>query len=187
MASSLSLPSGIRRTLLATSDVAVTLPNDKTQRLTTSVLTGYPLEGVRAYVLARTWPAFEMPRPGCVWTHSLIIDEDDLVRLPDLEVVYQALRRPDPVKLSLGVYSATLLLDPVPRAQVNPVGDVGADVLWGLYGDRNVNPAALYMMPMPNEACRAHCGEGGGASSGRACAGCFPSKWATGPARLPSI
>lgn len=40
----------------------------------TSYLTGYPLPNSRYYVLARTWYADEMPRPGCVWTHSLLID-----------------------------------------------------------------------------------------------------------------
>ena len=36
-------------------------------------LTGYPLESVNMYALAKTWYAAEMPRPGCVWTHTLLI------------------------------------------------------------------------------------------------------------------
>jgi hypothetical protein len=40
----------------------------------TSYLTGYPLPNSRYYAFARTWYADEMPRPGCVWTHTLLID-----------------------------------------------------------------------------------------------------------------
>ena len=36
-------------------------------------LTGYPLADLGAYALAKTWYAPEMPRPGCVWTHTLLI------------------------------------------------------------------------------------------------------------------
>ncbi len=41
-------------------------------------LTGYPLPESGVYALARTWPAPEMPRPGCVWTHTLLVDYADL-------------------------------------------------------------------------------------------------------------
>lgn len=36
-------------------------------------LTGYSLPEEKIYVISKTWFANEMPRPGCVWTHSLII------------------------------------------------------------------------------------------------------------------
>lgn len=36
-------------------------------------LTGYPLPGTDYFVFAKTWYASEMQRPGCVWTHSLLI------------------------------------------------------------------------------------------------------------------
>jgi hypothetical protein len=36
-------------------------------------LTGYPLPGSDFFVFAKTWYAPEMQRPGCVWTHSLLI------------------------------------------------------------------------------------------------------------------
>lgn len=58
-------------------------------------LTGYPLEGAGKYVIARTWAAPEMPRPGCVWTHSLIIDNADLAKLTSPERLLSAFRRPE--------------------------------------------------------------------------------------------
>jgi len=41
-------------------------------------LTGYPLSDSGLYALSMTWPAPEMPRPGCVWTHTLLISFADL-------------------------------------------------------------------------------------------------------------
>ena len=41
-------------------------------------LTGYPLADSGVYALSMTWPAPEMPRPGCVWTHTLLISFADL-------------------------------------------------------------------------------------------------------------
>ena len=75
-------------------------------------LTGYPLEGAGKYVLARTWAAPEMPRPGCVWTHSLIVDNADLAAMTSAEDLLAAFRRPSgavmrsdhvtPVKIAVG-------------------------------------------------------------------------------------
>jgi hypothetical protein len=58
-------------------------------------LTGYPLEKFGKYVLARTWAATEMPRPGCVWTHSLLIDNADLAQISSAVALLRAFRRPD--------------------------------------------------------------------------------------------
>lgn len=57
-------------------------------------LTGYPLPESTMYALARTWAAPEMPRPGCVWTHTLLIDFADLAALPDPGTVMALFRRP---------------------------------------------------------------------------------------------
>ena len=48
-------------------------------------ITGYALPESRKYVLAKTWYADGMARPGCVWTHSLIFDMEDMkyVSAPD--------------------------------------------------------------------------------------------------------
>ena len=46
-------------------------------------LTGYPLSGDGTYALTRTWLAPEMSRPGCVWSHTLLIDFSDLANICD--------------------------------------------------------------------------------------------------------
>lgn len=83
-------------------DVADQLLGSMSDLLTTalledgsSYLAGYPLKSQNAYVLARTWAASEMPRPGSVWTHSLIIDYQALATLEDPCRLLGLLRRPD--------------------------------------------------------------------------------------------
>lgn len=46
-------------------------------------VTAYPLDECPYYVVAKTWYADEMHRPGCVWTHSLLIHKDDLLKITD--------------------------------------------------------------------------------------------------------
>lgn len=58
-------------------------------------LTGYPLNKSGKYVLARTWAAPEMSRPGCVWTHSLIIENADLARIKSGQTLLEAFSRPN--------------------------------------------------------------------------------------------
>lgn len=74
IASSVSLSTVDTRTMIVMSD----LSGAGVKLEVSGYLTGYPLEGAGKYVLARTWAAPEMPRPGCVWTHSLIIENADL-------------------------------------------------------------------------------------------------------------
>ncbi|KRB98069.1 hypothetical protein ASE11_14790 [Hydrogenophaga sp. Root209] len=59
-----------------------------------SYLTGYPLQESGLYALARTWPAPEMPRPGCVWTHTLFIEFADLALLDSPSQLEQLFRIP---------------------------------------------------------------------------------------------
>jgi len=59
-----------------------------------SYLTGYPVSGTSWYAFAKTWYASEMRRPGCVWTHTLLIDSADLARMQDLRVLLALFIRP---------------------------------------------------------------------------------------------
>ena len=57
-------------------------------------LTCYPLSESGYYVFARTWPAPEMSRPGCVWTHSLLIEFADLATIARFDSLLETTRRP---------------------------------------------------------------------------------------------
>lgn len=57
-------------------------------------LTGYPLPDAGLYAFARTWYAPEMERPGCVWTHTLLIGESDLGSIRNLGDLCRLFRQP---------------------------------------------------------------------------------------------
>ena len=57
-------------------------------------LTGYPLAELGAYALAKTWYAPEMPRPGCVWTHTLLIPFAKLGSVQSLQRFVRLFVRP---------------------------------------------------------------------------------------------
>lgn len=56
--------------------------------------TGYPIEGGKRYVVSKTWYAYEMARPGCVWTHSLIFCTEDVCQLTDFPELMNSFQRP---------------------------------------------------------------------------------------------
>ncbi len=97
-------------------------------------LTGYPLVESGVYALARTWAAPEMPRPGCVWTHTILIDFADLATLTSPQELASLFRRPD--KSGFEVYGKVLRFD---ERQSPPTLSVEAQVwsrrvLAALYG-----------------------------------------------------
>lgn len=100
----------------------------------TGYLTGYPLNESKIYAIARTWAAPEMPRPGCVWTHTLLIDFADLAGMSDFNFILSLFRRPTGANTS--EYSTTLEA----RASVSTEGiEPGAEkfaylLLSALYG-----------------------------------------------------
>jgi hypothetical protein len=59
-----------------------------------SYLTGYPIPESNLYAFSRTWYANEMRRPGCVWTHTVLINFSDLGKIPQLESLHSLFERP---------------------------------------------------------------------------------------------
>jgi hypothetical protein len=85
LASSVDIPSSIRGELLVLTD----LSGPRAVPGFSTYLTGYPVAEMAMFAIARTWLAEELPRPGCVWTHTLLVPwaslrtlgAGDLVRL----------------------------------------------------------------------------------------------------------
>ena len=75
-----------------------------------SYLTGYPLIRDGVFVIARTWNAPEMSRPGCVWTHSLYFRFQEIFHLGDLGSILKIFRRPDG-KPDINFYSKDLEME----------------------------------------------------------------------------
>lgn len=57
-------------------------------------VTAYPLQESGYYVIAKTWYADEMKRPGCVWTHSLLVPFDVLNQVDDFRRFSSLFKRP---------------------------------------------------------------------------------------------
>ncbi|MGO7036348.1 GAP1-N1 domain-containing protein [Rhizobium ruizarguesonis] len=91
LASTSSLSSVDVYELAAASDLA---PGAQISR-SASYLTGFSLPDSKMYALIRTWLAPEMPRPGCVWSHVLLLDHAFMATQVDLTVLGRMHRRPD--------------------------------------------------------------------------------------------
>jgi GTPase-associated protein 1, N-terminal domain type 1 len=90
LASSIELPARDAKAVLMMSDAsgpAATIGEE-------GYLTGYPLMESGHYALARTWPAPELPRPGCVWTHTILIDFSDIPSLRNASGILKCFQRP---------------------------------------------------------------------------------------------
>lgn len=81
-------------------------------------LTGYPLPNSGFYCIGRTWFAPELPRPGCVWTHTFLIRNEDLPRISNFDQLNFLFTRPGPTH-DFSNYQYRVMLDtqqvPPPR------------------------------------------------------------------------
>jgi hypothetical protein len=107
-------------------------------RITTSptmisgYLTGYPLTESGYYAFARTWPAPEMPRPGCVWTHTILIEFSDIPSLQSAIGLLGLFRRPRGKDLG---YGEALTLSEVSSDASPPDPAAARRILWAIYGN----------------------------------------------------
>jgi GTPase-associated protein 1, N-terminal domain type 1 len=101
IASSIDLLPESKRSLLVMSDMS----GQSMKNGFEEYVTGYPLKDMNFYALAKTWYAPEMKRPGCVWTHTLLIKFSDLVQLDDQHNLCALFKRPG-TDLSFDQYSS---------------------------------------------------------------------------------
>ena len=138
LAASTNLSLTVKRTLLFQSDLTGSIePGFE------SYITGYPIKESNHYVLARTWYAPEMERPGCVWTHSLLLDLADIGKLPDLSILNSLFKKP---KLnSFDSYNSEFVFDAVKiaLASIKNKSEINANM--------GVIMEALYQSP--NKTC----------------------------------
>src|SRR5438132_2007187 len=83
LANSIALPVDVRKILLLQSD----LSGQSIEQGFNEYLTGYPIVELGVYAFAKTWYANEMKRPGCVWTHTLLIQFSDLAKIYSLDTL----------------------------------------------------------------------------------------------------
>ncbi len=126
LSSSTPLPPDASRTMLVLSDMS----GPSMQPGFDEYLTAYPLPGTELFVLAKTWYAPEMQRPGCVWTHSLLILRSHVARVPCASLL-GAFRRPQ--------------LDGVESAATKPVevDETSGDTTPDAFADRGLAAAMI--------------------------------------------
>lgn len=97
--------------------------------------TGLPVASLGRYVLMRTWPAPEMSRPGCVWTHALLVDPGLLEAIDDLSVLQSIVMRPEKptnwTRYQTKIEASVLKTAPVADCQD---GNMISSLLYALYG-----------------------------------------------------
>ena len=130
LALSTSLKPRDQKRLLALSDISGTSVGIGTA----GYLTGYPLSESGFFALGRTWLASEMVRPGCVWTHTLLIDFTDLAGLETLTGLLGMFRRP-PGASAAQEYAKPATLVTSGHGHVSASAESWArQVMAGLYG-----------------------------------------------------
>jgi hypothetical protein len=146
LAASRSLPSEDRRWLLRQTDS----PDAGTGSIWTELLAGYPLPSGR-YAWAMTWPAPEVPRPGCVWTHVLIFEPEDL--RSDRALPLAAFARPFDLESARGRYREPVELPSSPaNGALEPIlGSALTTVLWAFYEPPSV-PVRIGRVHLPDGA-----------------------------------
>ena len=130
LASTARLPSQDMYHLSAASDLASSVKLEPAK----SYVTGLPLAESRRFALIRTWAAPEMPRPGCVWSHVLLLDESVMSAQADMSVFFSLFR--DPREVSRSFYSRPLALDVAENASAAPNavrGNMIADIIGTYY------------------------------------------------------
>jgi GTPase-associated protein 1, N-terminal domain type 1 len=126
---SLRLPQADDLELLTQSD-----NSDATSRGFSEILAGYPLPSGQWYALSMTWPAPELERPGCVWTHTLLLDLETLVGVEEPAAITNAFRRPvEADRHRSGSYTEPLKLDPKLKQNPSVPQSLLPTTLWALY------------------------------------------------------
>ncbi|MCH8823486.1 MAG: hypothetical protein IH984_08275 [Planctomycetes bacterium] len=73
---------------------------------------GFALAESEMYALCKTWYAIEMERPGCVWTHVILVKLDQWERIDDVRILRRAFNRPSQDLISKQAYSKRLNIAP---------------------------------------------------------------------------
>jgi hypothetical protein len=58
-------------------------------------VSGYPVPGEESYAVVKTWYAPEMERPGCVWSHALVVRNEDIGAIVDIYSLVALFQRPE--------------------------------------------------------------------------------------------
>jgi len=150
LAASLTLPTDARHFLAVATDMSGSAPGEGFNH----AYTGTPVPGINFYAVFCTWLAPEMPRPGCVWSHVLLLDLADIAELRDLAALRSLFSRPE-IPLQLEDYSRPLIYPAQQNSVPRPPVDEGlaSRLLASLYceAQRPVVITAVVVLPAHEE------------------------------------
>jgi len=114
-----------------------------------ALLSGHPLPS-GLFAISMTWAASEMPRPGCVWTHTLFLEQDDFgaVLPSELRLLFKRPTGPDP---DLRAYRAKVTLGGQPQISLGPEEDRpwSLAMAWALY-EPPAKPVRIARVDLPD-------------------------------------
>ncbi len=122
---SVDIPSEPLATLLGATDAPVEDSSD-------CLITGLPIEAISSYALCFTWSAPELPRPGAIWSHVLLLHPEHLESFGRLSVFGSLARRPKPGEIE--GYGSVLAAPEDRRAQEPVSREIVADIVAAAYG-----------------------------------------------------
>lgn len=114
LSSSTSLGSDTARAMLVLSDMS----GPSMQPGFDEYLTGYPLAGTDYFAFAKTWYAPEMQRPGCVWTHSLLIPRAQVASV-SVSRLMMSFRRPQADGVDAAATAPIVIEDHIPTGRMS--------------------------------------------------------------------
>jgi hypothetical protein len=143
LASSESLPHAAESTIFDLSD----LSGSHLVSGFDEYLTGYPLPEIASYAFAKTWYAPEMQRPGCVWTHTLLLRSSDIAQIQNLLELRHYFKRPKNDASSWTEYNEQI---EIRVGTGNQDEDVDVPFLLDLYSALYEPPEAPVLIPADN-------------------------------------
>lgn len=146
LASSSELSKEAQKTLLDQSDISGPITNDPNY----NCITGYYIKEQASYVIAKTWYAPEMKRPGCVYTHSLLISEPDLKNKQLYLNICKSFRRPNN-DLDLTTYKTPITLLPKPTPIEFKLQESAAVILNKFIESKFSKPIILNITECPDD------------------------------------
>ncbi|WP_158799416.1 hypothetical protein [Pedobacter sp. L105] len=121
IASSIELPSEVKRIMLLLSDMS----GSRMEKGFEEYITGYPIKEINMYAMAKTWYAPEMKRPGCVWTHTLLMDFQDVPKIANVQKLLSLFVRPEILELNKELYLRKLAVN----TEINDFNPVSTNLL----------------------------------------------------------
>jgi hypothetical protein len=107
-------------------------------------LSGYPIPGEKAYAFVKTWYAPEMERPGCVWSHVLVIPNPDIANFNEFSELVPVFKRPQDAKIEGYTSQVELELGGFSPMQLSDVqGSDVESVIHALYNDQAEKPVII--------------------------------------------